>query len=233
MPSLVKFTILLSSGFALSVYAFHNSLSKRVHHEHSQGAFPNTAKNKFTSIPDTISADEYHCIHDRALCRVPRRDLPLQSRPDLFVLLLRRNMIAFGRFPQAYMLRLMITPEKRQTFSPSHIQSLDFKLGDVVNGIYRVCERRESDVVYQIDAQGPIDGRLAIRCWEEGDEAIFCSETIMWTKKATENEKQAKLPLERPLLRFLHELAAWWLLDSGARYLMGLKESSQEAESGK
>ncbi|KAH8434003.1 uncharacterized protein LDX57_011639 [Aspergillus melleus] len=231
MPSLLGWSILLSSGVALSVYRFHKSLSKRVSHEHRQGAFPETLRNTITSIPDAVFSDEFHCFHDRVASRVSRRDLPSQDLSELFVLLLRRNMTAFAYFPQAYILHLIATPERKCTFCESHIQSLRFQVGDVVNGIYRVCEREDNKVVFAIDAKGPIEGRLAIRYWEEEDEVVYCNETAMWTQKAKENKKQATLPLERPVLKFLHECAAWWLLDSGTRYLTGLRESPEQSKS--
>lgn len=231
MPSLLSWSILLSSGVAFSVYRFHKSLGKRVSHTQHQGAIPETVRNTITSIPDAVVADECHCFYDRALCRVPRRELPSKELPEVFLLLLRRNMTAFGRFPQAYILHLIATPERKHTFCASHIQSLDYQPGDVVNGLYRVCERAESKAVYAIEADGPIDGRLALRYWEEGDDVVYCTETIMWTQKAKGSEKQVKMPLERPAVRFLHELAAWWLLESGIRYLTKLRQTEEQSKS--
>lgn len=65
---------------------------------------------------------------------------------------------------------------------------------------------------------GVMNGRLAISVQENGEEIVFTTETLMW-KPAQE---KALLPLERGLVRWVHETAAWWLLDSGVRYLMDM-----------
>lgn len=64
-------------------------------------------------------------------------------------------------------------------------------------------------------------GRLVIGY--EADEKkgmlVFSSETVMWRRKS---EGGGKIPLENPVVRFFHEMTAWWLMDSGVRFLMDL-----------
>jgi hypothetical protein len=57
-----------------------------------------------------------------------------------------------------------------------------------------------------------------LRYWEEGENVVFCSEAVSWRPAETET----LMPGENRFLRFIHETMTWWLLDSGARYLMDL-----------
>ncbi|THC88054.1 hypothetical protein EYZ11_012496 [Aspergillus tanneri] len=197
-------------------------LGNRVQHGNQKGTLPRDLRNTMTSIPEAVFSDEYRAFHDRASSRVPRHLLPAQDLSELFTLLQRRNMMVFNYFPQAYLLCLMAPPERKKTFAASHIQSLDFKEGDIVNGMYQVCEREKDKVVYAMEGGGKFSGRLSVRYWEEGDEVVYCTETAMWTKATGDNGRTVQMPLEQPAFRFLHELAAWWLLDSGTGYLKGL-----------
>ncbi|GMF81252.1 unnamed protein product [Aspergillus oryzae] len=136
-------------------------------------------------------------------------------------------MTAFSRFPQAWILRLTVPPADRITFHASHIQSLQFKEGDLVCGLYRVQERTPSKAVLELLFKGEVSGRMVIRFWEDGEDVVFCTETIMWTRKVNAGQgKRVIVPLENPMLKFLHEMAAWWLIDSGVTYLLDLKGNS-------
>ncbi|GKZ52770.1 hypothetical protein AnigIFM49718_003422 [Aspergillus niger] len=113
----------------------------------------------------------------------------------------------------------MLPASKRPTFHTSYIDSLDFNKGDVVCGVYRVLDRTANKVEFGMTYKG-VDGRLVIRFWDEDKDVVFASETAMWTK--VDETERATMPLENPVLRFFHELAAWWLLDSGVKYLTDL-----------
>ncbi|KAJ5757743.1 uncharacterized protein N7511_006437 [Penicillium nucicola] len=131
-------------------------------------------------------------------------------------------MQAFSRFPQALMLRMGAkTTEEKDSFSTSHITSLDFKKGDLVCGIYRVNLRKANKVEFdmQMKTVDFANGRLAISFSEEEDMIVFMSETIMWRRA---DECQI-MPLERPAIQWMHETATMWLLDSGVRYLTDLE----------
>lgn len=117
------------------------------------------------------------------------------------------------------------TPEQKRTFKKSHIAALDFQKGDVACGVYHVNVRRRDKVEFEIRMHGVdfVEGRLVIRFQEveqEGkDLIIFFSETCMWRRV----DEKRRMPLERRGLRWMHETAAWWLVDSGVKYLMDLE----------
>lgn len=134
------------------------------------------------------------------------------------------------------------TPEQKQSFEAGYLAALDFEVGDLVCGVYRVVARKRNRVEFEITMETVdfVQGRLAISYEEssslegegegevvfcsglegEGEgEVVFCSETVMW-KRADEVRK---MPLERPVLKWMHETAAWWLMDSGVRCLTDLE----------
>lgn len=209
-----------------------------------------------TTIPDNVfTSDQYLLVYDRAW-RILNKDSDLPSDQDLTTALggttgsyeqklltayLRRNMSAFARYlPQARIIKMMIrksNPEAVQTLNPAFIEKLDFVVGDVVCGIYKILKREDAVVEFGMSqpasttsqdskeekegsGQG-FDGRLVIGMRPVGDSLEVYSETIMWRDT---NKKGVVMPLERKIARVLHELASWWLLDSGVMYLRGLKQ---------
>ncbi|RAL14487.1 uncharacterized protein BO97DRAFT_404048 [Aspergillus homomorphus CBS 101889] len=93
----------------------------------------------------------------------------------------------------------------------------------MVCGLYRVAERRPTSVEFEISQQGgEVEGRLLLRFWDDAKDVVFASECALWTTKADGSSLQEKMPLRNPVWRFFHELASWWLLDSGVRYLVDL-----------
>ncbi|KAE8423933.1 hypothetical protein BDV36DRAFT_290029 [Aspergillus pseudocaelatus] len=235
MPSLVYVSSILlatSSATVTYLYFLHRSLGHRIHHEFHHSELPKSVST-VVSLPVEVSRGECRAFYDHASRRVERKLLPTQQLEDLFILLLRRNMTAFSRFPQAWILRLNVTPADRITFRASHIQSLQFKKGDLVCGLYRVQERAPNKAVLELLFKGDVHGRLIIRFWEEGEDVVFCTETIMWTSKLQPGQsKKAIVPLENPVLRFLHEMAAWWSIDSGVTYLLDLKGNTHSLDVG-
>ncbi|OGM48024.1 hypothetical protein ABOM_002674 [Aspergillus bombycis] len=233
MPSLLYVSsvfLATSSATVTYLYFLHRSLGHRIHHEFHQSELPESVST-IVSLPAEVSRGECRTFYDHASRRVARKLLPAQRLEDLFSLLLRRNMTAFSRFPQAWILRLTVAPADRITFHASHIRSLQFKEGDLVCGLYRVQERTPNKAVLELLFNGEVSGRLIIRFWEEGEDVVFCTETIMWTSKVNPGQrKRAIVPLENPVLRFLHEMAAWWLIDSGVKYLLDLKGNTQLLE---
>jgi hypothetical protein len=207
-----------------------------------------------TTIPDNVlTSDQYLVVYDRAW-RILNRENDLPSDQDLNTALggntgsyeqklltayLRRNMSAFARYlPQARIIKMMIrksNPEAVQTFNPAFIEKLDFVAGDVVCGIYKALRREDAVVEFGIAQPGSstsqdskeggsgqgFDGRLVIGMRPIGDSLEVYSETIMWRDTS---KKGVVMPLERKIPRVLHELASWWLLDSGVTYLTGLKK---------
>lgn len=135
-------------------------------------------------------------------------------------------MSRFARMPQAYVMKAIATPEERKTFEPSFIETLDFKVGDVVQGMYRVIARSEGKVEFEMTPLVGVmrGGRLVISIERIGDELVCGSETVMW-KDAGEEEK---MHLEKGVVKWLHEIASWGLLKAGTKYLMNLKKEKNE-----
>lgn len=222
MPSFLSVSsfVLAASLSTITYLTFlHRCLKNRIHHETHCGTLSKSVSSTISTIPSEVYTPEYYALHDRANRRVPRQLLPRQKDAEILTILLRRNMTAFAHFPQCYMLWLISPATQRPTFHTSHIDSLDFNKGDVICGIYRVLDRTANKVEFGMTYKG-VDGRLVIRFWDEDKDVVFASETAMWTK-ADETERTT-MPLENPVLRFFHELAAWWLLDSGVKYLTDL-----------
>lgn len=95
-----------------------------------------------------------------------------------------------------------------------------FKEGDVVCGFYTVVLRTEEKVEYALKPLGPVNGRLVISVEQKGNETVFSSQTVMWKGQ----HDKIMMPLERSVMKWLHELASWWLLDLGTHYMTSLEK---------
>lgn len=207
------------------------------------------------TVPDDLFAsDLYHVVYDRAWRNVSRGDIPsdeeLMVQSDkggdvdakidsydrrLLTTYLRYNMANFARYlPQAWVIKQMLGkkhPEMLPTFDPEFIQHQDFVVGDVVCGIYKVVVREDAVVEFAIeppaaigDSPQPFEGRLVIGIQPtHGDLVQVFSETTMW--RDIVKDPNVVMPLERTGPRIMHELASWWLLDSGVRHLRELKRT--------
>lgn len=210
-----------------------------------------------TTIPGhVLTSDQHLVVYDRAWRILKENDLPSEQDLDtaligntepwtheqkLLTAYLRRNMSAFARYlPQARIIKMMVrksNPEAVRTLDPSFIERLDFVVGDIVCGVYKVLNRGDAVVEFGMvqpasttsqESKGKeegagqgFDGRLVIGLRHAGTSLEVYSETIMWRDT---NRKGVVMPLERKIPRVLHELASWWLLDSGVMYLKGLKK---------
>lgn len=218
---IVILTSLLTFSLA-TLYFTHRSLrlTLHAHHEHT---LPPKITTRITSLPADLTAhpNEYCIFYDQASRPVSRRLLPDLPLPELLTALLRRNMAAFSHFPQAWLLRLNC-PTERRSFCSTYIQQLQFEEGECVCGVYRVAARKEDSVELEM-SRGNVVGRLVIGyVADKGREMVtFSSETVMWCKKDDGGEG-GKLPLENRVVRFFHEMTAWWLMDSGVCYLMDM-----------
>ncbi|KAJ5635924.1 uncharacterized protein N7484_009237 [Penicillium longicatenatum] len=220
---IVTISAVLTGSSAVYFYICHQKLSSRIQHTSQSGL--SSAKSKpqsIESIPEGVLTEKFFALHDHASKSVLRGSLPNIPIELLFTKLVRRNMTTFTHFPQALMIRLVCdTKEQKRSFKASHISSLDFNEGDLVCGVYRVIARSSNKVEFEIKMVN-MDfccARLALSFHEKGDEVVFCSETMMW-RPADECQN---MPLERPLIRWMHETAAWWLIDSGVKYLTELE----------
>lgn len=217
-------TAVITGSSAIYFYILHQRLSSRVQHRSHCGKLAASPKpNEIETIPDIVFTDEYFALYDRSSKPVPRYLLPGNVPTEqLFTNLVRRNMTAFTHFPQALMIRMVCkSAEEKQSFKASQISSLDFEKGDLVCGVYRVIARRKNKVEFEIKMKNMefVNGRLAISFQEKDGEVVFSSETVMWRRA----DETRTMPLEKRVVRFMHETAAWWLIDSGIKYLMDLE----------
>ncbi|RMZ88960.1 hypothetical protein DV736_g3817, partial [Chaetothyriales sp. CBS 134916] len=198
-------------------------------------------------VSDSSQGDdsgEYRVFYDVATKTVAKAQieekLVEEGYEALLTQYLRHTMSAFHSFPQAWVLWLMAGREGRRTFARQYVGQLAFEAGDVVNGVYTVLGRDGNAVVFGIMAQGAVEGRLVVRIGDERERldastgawvavvqaegkgeaqhqemAVVKNETFMWVRRA----EGVVMPLERRLPRWLHEVASWWLLDDGTKWL--------------
>lgn len=203
----------------LYLYFFHESLASKVHHSSRCGNLPVSISENLTSVPPEIFSEEYYAVYDQASKSVSRQLLPDMEPQILLTRLMRRNMTQFARFPQAWVLKMLSSPEERRSFQALHLANLDFQDGDLACGMYRVKHRTPTRVEFELKPTGIVNGRLVVSLQERGDDVVFTTETVMWRPA----KEKVVMPLERGLVKWVHETAAWWLLDSGIRYLTDLK----------
>ena len=209
-----------TSAVIYSVY-LHQSLSRKVKHRSGIGLLTvDENKTVIESLPAELAdPSQFHIVNDVASKSVPTSQLR-STDPDLLLTkYLQRSMSCFSRFPQALLLRLVFkTAEAKETFKASYIQKLNFAPGDTVCGGYRVVVRTGNRVEFEMltpEGFPPINGRLLTSIQQKGEQTVFVTETLQWRRR----EDKGILPLERKLMRWLHELAGWWLLETGTNWL--------------
>ncbi|KAK2805329.1 hypothetical protein FQN50_006230 [Emmonsiellopsis sp. PD_5] len=218
------FTTLLILGTpTIYLLHLHRQLSNKIHHSRKVGSLSSLPlTTNVRSIPAGTLTSPTHALYDTATLSLPASSLPDEhdlSTDELLTHYLRRNMSNFSRyFPQARILRLTSrTAAEKQTFETGYLQRAGFREGEVICGIYTVVGRRGGVVEFELKPTGVMRGRLVISVERRGEgEVVFGSETVMW-KGAGE---KGVMPLEVGLLRFMHEMAAWWLLVSGTGWVV-------------
>jgi hypothetical protein len=224
MIQILAVTCALFTSFSVAyLYKLYRDLSKQVQHRsHCGNASALCGKPvHIATVPESVYSGRYFAQYDMSSKSVCRSDLQADQIGPLLTKLVRRNMTASMHFPQALMFQsASSTIEERQSFETSHITSLFFGEGDLVCGVYRVIRRSQSTVEFEIQMKSMefLDGRLAIFFCEQGNDIVFCSKTIIWRPC----QEPRAMPLEKPLLRWMHETSAWWLLDTGVKYLSNL-----------
>ena len=217
---------LVSSSAVIYTIYLHQTLSRKVKHVHKIG-LPKADDDDNTmieSLPaDLADPSKFHVISDIASKSVPSVELPKCDDPSLMLTkYLQRNMSCFTRFPQALLLKLVFTaPETRDTFRSSFVEKLNFIPGDIVCGAYKVEVRRPDKVEFgmvSLEGLPPMNGRLVISVQPKGEQTLFVTETLQWRRR----DEKTVLPLERAAMKWLHELASWWLLETGTKRLCGL-----------
>lgn len=205
---------------------------------------------RFESAPaEVFDSGEYFSIYDQATKVVATDSVPSSStisnpyttskenkNADLLTLFLRRTMTMFLSSPQAKIVYLTLRWSSasslhalQQSFSPAHINTLDFKEGDLVCGAYAVllrtptrCEIELRNPFESSDHESKMGGRMVILYENVGENRTrFTTEVVMWRRA---DDKRTVLPMERTVPRLMHQVIEAYLLDSGVRYLMEQKE---------
>ena len=134
--------------------------------------------------------------------------------------------VAFSWTPQAMMIRAMLKEQEcRDSFARRWIKSLSFRVGDLVNGVYKVShyddldrnggERAELLIHTPPSYRGPPVRGLILSVIEPAVEAtsgmvVFVNETWLWRQR---HEKPTLL--ESGFGQWFHGLLASWLVVKG------------------
>ncbi|KAL4989835.1 something about silencing, SAS, complex subunit 4-domain-containing protein [Aspergillus falconensis] len=207
-------TAISGLSLAVSLYLSHQKryLASQVSPSSKRGQLSPSTPHDISSIPSDIFSSKYYTLYDYASISTPRHTLPDLEPNQLLIILLRRNMSSFASSPQARLLKLAASsPETIRSFHHTHIAALDFNEGDLVCNAYRVKLRAQEKVEFEF--LFGVRGRLVVSVEVIGDDVVFHNETLMWREKDTKE----RLPLERGLANWMHELTAWWMLESGVR----------------
>ncbi|KAK5994372.1 hypothetical protein PT974_04846 [Cladobotryum mycophilum] len=154
------------------------------------------------------------------------------SQPSgLLTAYLRAAHIAFSWTPQAFLIRSLIgDTDIRRTFDTDWILGLSFKVGELVNGVYRVshygagneAETERSELMMEVPASytGPSASGLLVatlevvespRGYETDPDVIFVNETWTWRRE----DDRKPLLLETPFGKWFHAILARWLVNKG------------------
>ncbi|KAL4883748.1 hypothetical protein BJY04DRAFT_23652 [Aspergillus karnatakaensis] len=219
-PLLITATTITGLSIGSSVYLSYQkqSLAAKVTHHSTRGELSASTPYNISSLPPDVFSSKYYTLYDYVSVSAPRDALPDLKPSELLTLLLRRNMRCFASSPQARLLKFTASDaETAQSFDPVRLETLNYNEGDLVCNAHRVKLRTEEKAEFEF--QFGVQGRLVLSVEVKGDEVVFHNETLMWR----ECDARAKMPLERRLPSWLHEYTAWWMLESGVRYLRGLK----------
>lgn len=183
------------------------------------------------SLPDEVVNNEsqYVVLHERASKSVLSNTLPSDSDPNaLLTMYLRYTMSSFSRSPQGYLIWHFIkSDDVRHTFDRSYIQSLDFKKGDLVCGIYKIANRAAKRAEMSFNTpesySGPVaEGMLIVGVSNVNEHTVFFSDVYTWRKA---DEKP--MPMETSFGQWMHALFIRRLIGSAVRHLQGLAKASE------
>ncbi|KAL4774002.1 something about silencing, SAS, complex subunit 4-domain-containing protein [Aspergillus nidulans var. acristatus] len=207
-------TAISGLSLAVSLYFSHQKryLASQVRHSSERGQLSPSTPRNVSSISSDIFSSKYYTLYDYASISAPRHSLPDLEPSQLLIALLRRNMSSFASSPQARLLKIAASdPETIQSFDRAHIAALDFDEGDLVCNAYKVKLRAPEKVEFEF--LFGVQGRLVVSVEVKGEDVVFHNETLMW-REDTKN----KLPLENGFANWVHELTAWWMLESGVSF---------------
>jgi len=178
------------------------------------------------SLPKEIVEDpsKYVICHEHSSKSILSSTLPKKLKAnDVLTEYLRFVMTKFAWSPQAYVMWYLIrSPERRETFKATHIQSLNFEEGDVVCGAYTVINRNPTKVEIAFGAYegytGPtVTGRIVISIEPDDDDTKLQNDVYMWRKV---DEKPTLL--ESGVGQWVHEFFVGRLIGSGVMHLQSL-----------
>lgn len=170
-----------------------------------------------------------------SLIRPPNASPSESSSPsDLLKLYSQAAQIAFSWTPQAFAIRASIRePGLKRTFDEDVIKSLEFRSGDIANGVYKVtysgqgetsaAERVELALEAPKSYKGPVPRGLIVSEIQvvgpsgtvsqgDGDHVVFVNETWMWRR-----DTEPPTLIEGSVGGWLHTILAGWLALKGMR----------------
>ena len=195
-------------------------------------------------MPRDIEADgatwvlAYERVTSHPLVLAPHPNEPLGP---LLTTYIRATMTAFRGTPHVRLMKALLSasnPAAAATFDWSFIQTLNFRVGDRVNGLWRISYRGdggggdEERIELAMDPppgyQGPVASGIVVVALERGAQgggggdsrgSIVCvNETWMWRRQG-----EAPLLLEGSLGRWLHTLLSSWLVTKGVDALAAVR----------
>jgi hypothetical protein len=158
---------------------------------------PIPSQDDVRSIPQELrdSPKDWLLSIETASKAIPASRLPKDlSCDELLIKYLRANMTSFTYTPQAPLLRRMCkAPDAKRTFGADCLSKLDFEVGDLVCGVFRVVVKGKRRVEMALDPHesfsGPREsqGRIVARVEGSGESVVFINGTpilvLSWRNK--------------------------------------------------
>jgi hypothetical protein len=207
------------AGSALYLVWLHHSLTRKVESKTSRILHVTS-----TSLPKDVieNSSDYIVMHEETSKAVSTASLLRYESPEeLLTTYVRHTMVAFSGYPPAWIFRFLIkSPSDRVSLYPKYIEKLDFKEGDLVNGVYRVSKRTSNSVELIGDPpasyRGPaVDVMIVSGIEARGDQTVFSNDVFMWRTKS-----EKPVPIESAVGRFMHTIIATSLVEHGTKKLI-------------
>lgn len=170
-------------------------------------------------------------VVEEARVTVSKPPLLTLDEGELLVHYLRSHFTRMSYIRRIWAWCTLNTLLNEHTFGKSYIHSLQFNQGDRVCGTFTVTSRTSRHVTLSVDMplEVPLKNRqLCITIDRIDNHVRVSNQTFEWKRTQLKQALGApvfedvglgRLNLTHPLVRWLHELETWRLLDSGARDL--------------
>lgn len=226
------------AGSALYITYLHRKLSKRV-----KCKTTTYLQDISIQLPPTAPSEarqrsgEVIFHHERAATTLEPEQLGTATNSEALTRYLRHTMTMFANSPPSWAIWFLLKdPEVRRTFSAQYINSLHFRPGDRVCGVYVVTRRsltpQSSDEKVYLAIQPPksytgpvVEGILVAELRDgrhQSGQLFMTNHTIMWREKG----KGSPAVLESAMGRSFHALMVRRLVDGGVRAMM--KDDGEE-----